>query len=202
MNIGIIVGSHRKDSQSAKVAGFLATRLRAFGVDVWTLDLGREPLPLWDEDLGSGEGQWEFLPGLTKKLQDSDGFVIVSPEWHGMATSALKNFFLLCNVNSGLAHKPAMITTVSVADGGAYVVAELRTSSYKNNRLCYIPEQLVVRNVAQVLNSVAEENNPEAHDYFVDRADYTLKLLMAYCDALTSVRAHGAADLEKYPNGM
>ncbi|MCH1492716.1 MAG: NAD(P)H-dependent oxidoreductase [Luminiphilus sp.] len=202
MNIGIIVGSHRKDSQSAKVAGFLATRLRAFGVDVWTLDLGREPLPLWDEDLGSGEGQWEFLPGLTKKLQDSDGFVIVSPEWHGMATSALKNFFLLCNVNSGLAHKPAMITTVSVADGGAYVVAELRTSSYKNNRLCYIPEQLVVRNVAQVLNSVAEENNPEAHDYFVDRADYTLKLLMAYCDALISVRAHGAADLEKYPNGM
>lgn len=201
MNIGIIVGSHRKDSQSAKVAGFLATRLRAFGVDVWTLDLGREPLPLWDEDLGSGEGQWEFLPGLTKKLQESDGFVIVSPEWHGMATSALKNFFLLCNVNSGLAHKPAMITTVSVADGGAYVVAELRTSSYKNNRLCYIPEQLVVRNVAQVLNSVAEENNPEAHDYFVDRADYTLKLLMAYCDALTSVRAHGA-DLEKYPNGM
>lgn len=202
MNIGIIVGSHRKDSQSAKVAGFLATRLSAFGVDVWTLDLGREPLPLWDEDLGSGEGQWEFLPGLTKKLQDSDGFVIVSPEWHGMATSALKNFFLLCNVSSGLAHKPAMITTVSVADGGAYVVAELRTSSYKNNRLCYIPEQLVVRNVAQVLNSVAEENNPEAHDYFVDRADYTLKLLMAYCDALTSVRAHGAADLEKYPNGM
>ncbi len=202
MNIGIIVGSHRKDSQSAKVAGFLATRLRAFGVDVWTLDLGREPLPLWDEDLGSGEGQWEFLPGLTKKLQDSDGFVIVSPEWHGMATSALKNFFLLCNVNSGLAHKPAMITTVSVADGGAYVVAELRTSSYKNNRLCYIPEQLVVRNVGQVFNSSPEDNNPEANDYFVERADYTLGVLLAYAAALRNVRADGAADLAEYPNGM
>ena len=201
MNIGIIVGSHRKDSQSSKVAGFLDARLRALGADVWTLDLGRDPLPLWDEELGSGEGQWEFLPRLTTKLQATDGYVIVSPEWHGMATSALKNFFLLCNVNSGLAHKPAMITTVSVADGGAYVVAELRTSSYKNNRLCYIPEQLVVRNVGQVFNSDLEANNAEAHDYFVERADYTLKLLMAYGEAFAGLRASGI-DLEKYPNGM
>ena len=202
MKLGIVVGSHRRDSESAKVAGALAAQLGDKGHETWMRDLGKDPLPLWDEDLGSGEGQWAVLPKLFAQLQDTDAFVIVCPEWHGMATSALKNFFLLCNVQAGLAHKPALITTVSVGDGGAYVVSELRTSSYKNSRLCYIPEQLVVRNVRQVFNDDPADNNPEAQDYFVTRASYALDLLVAYADALGGVRAAGVVDLETYPNGM
>lgn len=202
MKIGIVVGSHRRDSQSRKVALYLEQQLQSLNSETWLHDLAHDPLPLWDENLGSGEGPWAFLPGLVEQLQSSDGFVIVSPEWHGMATSAVKNFFLLCNVQSGLAHKPALITAVSGGDGGAYVVSELRTSSYKNNRLCYIPEQLVVRNVGKVFNADSAENDPEAHTYFVDRAGYSLKLLLAYSEALGALRGGGVVDLEGYPNGM
>ena len=202
MKIGIVVGSHRHDSQSRKVALYLEQQLQSLKAETWLHDLAHDPLPLWDENLGSGEGPWAFLPDLVEQLQSSDGFVIVSPEWHGMATSAVKNFFLLCNVQSGLAHKPALITAVSGGDGGAYVVSELRTSSYKNNRLCYIPEQLVVRNVGKVFNADSAENDPEAHTYFVDRADYSLKLLLAYSEALGALRGGGVVDLDGYPNGM
>jgi NAD(P)H-dependent FMN reductase len=202
LKIGIVVGSHRRDSQSRKVALYLQQQLQSLNAETWLHDLAHDPLPLWDENLGSGEGQWTFLPGLVEQLQSSDGFVMVCPEWHGMATPALKNFFLLCNVQSGLAHKPALIAAVSGGDGGAYVVSELRTSSYKNNRLCYIPEQLVVRNVGKIFNADPAENDPEAHSYFVDRADYSLKLLLAYGEALGSVRLGGAVDLDGYPNGM
>ncbi|WP_435219837.1 NADPH-dependent FMN reductase [Luminiphilus sp. nBUS_07] len=202
MKIGIVVGSHRHDSQSRKVALYLEQQLQSLNAETWLHDLAHDPLPLWDENLGSGEGLWAFLPDLVEQLQSSDGFVIVSPEWHGMATSAVKNFFLLCNVQSGLAHKPALITAISGGDGGAYVVSELRTSSYKNNRLCYIPEQLVVRNVGKVFNADSAENDPEAHTYFVDRADYSLKLLLAYSEALGALRGGGVVDLDGYPNGM
>ena len=52
MKIGIIVGSHRKDSQSAKVGRFLNGILSSLdNVNSWTLDLGKTPLPLWDEEL-------------------------------------------------------------------------------------------------------------------------------------------------------
>lgn len=202
MKIGIVIGSHRQDSQSRKVGLYLEQQLKSLGTETWLHDLAQDPLPLWDENIGSGEGQWAFLPGLVERLQSSNGFIFVCPEWHGMATSALKNFFLLCGAQSGLAHKPALITTVSGSDGGAYVVAELRASSYKNNRLCYIPEQLVIRNVGQVLNNHSDENNAEAHNYFVERASYTLKLLLAYADAMGAVRTSGVVDLEAYPNGM
>ena len=72
--------------------------------------------------------------------------MVIAPEWHGQVPAGLKNFFLICG-RAEVGHKPALITTVSSGDGGAYPVAELRMSSYKNNRICYIPEQLIIRNV-------------------------------------------------------
>ena len=79
MKIGIVVGSHRRDSQSRKVALYLQQQLQSLNAETWLHDLAHDPLPLWDENLGSGEGQWAFLPGLVEQLQSSDGFVMVCP---------------------------------------------------------------------------------------------------------------------------
>ena len=65
MNIGIIIGSHRKTSQSAKVGRFLSTLLETeFGAQTWIRDLGTTPLPLWDEDIWNDGPQWEPLKAL------------------------------------------------------------------------------------------------------------------------------------------
>ena len=53
MQIAIIVGSHRKDSQSAKVARFLASQLTGLGNhSCWICDLGKDPCRS-DEEIGS-----------------------------------------------------------------------------------------------------------------------------------------------------
>ena len=101
-----------------------------------------------------------------------------------------------------VAHKPALIVTVSSADGGAYPVAELRMSSYKNNRICYLPEHVIVRNVERVLNDDPAQNNPDADGYFRERIRYALGILVEYAKALAQVRASGATDLSKFKNGM
>ncbi|MBI5041649.1 MAG: NAD(P)H-dependent oxidoreductase, partial [Gammaproteobacteria bacterium] len=138
---------------------------------------------------------------ISQELSDSDAFVIVSPEWHGQVPAGLKNFFLLWGKGE-LAHKPALIVTVSSGDGGSYPVAELRMSSYKNNRICYIPEQVIVRNVEKVLNDDPAMNNEAADTYFRDRIRYALTLLKEYAAALHQVRASGAGDRSVYKNGM
>ena len=202
MQIAIIVGSHRKDSQSAKVARFLASQLTSLGDNsCWICDLGKEPLPLWDEDIGSDAPQWSGLKALAEKIDAADAFIIISPEWHGMVPAALKNFFLVCGGVS-FAHKPALPVGVSVGPGGTYPINELRTSSYKNNRLCYLPEHLVVRNCMVVMNQEESENDEGEHSYISERSLYCMKQLIAYADALAQVRASGAADLTPYPNGM
>lgn len=202
MQIAIIVGSHRKDSQSAKVARFLADQLTSLGEhSCWICDLGKDPLPLWDEEIGSDAPQWSGLKALTEKIDAADAFIMIAPEWHGMVPAALKNFFLVCG-GASFAHKPGLPVGVSVGPGGTYPINELRTSSYKNNRLCYLPEHLIVRNCMVVMNEDASENDEGEHSYIAERSSYCMKQLIAYADALAQVRASGAADLTPYPNGM
>jgi NAD(P)H-dependent FMN reductase len=203
VKISIISGSHRDPSQSEKVARHIEKALQQEqGVDTWLYTLADNPLPLWDQSLWEDNPEWnERLAPIREQLTSSDGFVVVSPEWHGQVPAGLKNFFLLFN-RFELGHKPAMIVAVSSADGGAYPVAELRMSSYKNNRICYIPEQVIVRNVEKVLNDKAEDNNQEADSYFRERISWSLGILKAYAEAMKPMRESVQVHHDKFGNGM
>ena len=203
MHFTIVSGSHRQQSQSEKVADYVQKVLteRNFSADI--LSLANNPLPLWDESIWSGDLAWqERLAPLSQQLAASDGFVIITPEWHGQVPAGLKNFFLMWTQNE-LAHKPALIIAVSSSVGGSYPVAELRMSSYKNNRICYIPEHIIVRQVTQVLNENVAENEANADRYYRERIQWSLSILEQYALALKAVRAK-LSDLvnEEFRNGM
>lgn len=204
MKISIISGSSREASQSEKIGRYIEKTLLDKGLcdDAWLYSLRGNPLPLWDESIWDGDPTWQaLLQPISQQLASSDGFVVIAPEWHGQVPSGLKNFFLMWSKGE-LAHKPALIVTVSSGDGGAYPVAELRMSSYKNNRICYIPEQVIVRNVESVLNDDPAENDADADRYFRERIPYALKILREYGLALGQVRGSGVADLALFKNGM
>ncbi len=204
MKFSIISGSHRRVAESSKVARYIERYLLDAGVcdEVYLLDLAGNPLPLWDEVIWEDDPTWkERLAPIGKHLEESDGLIIVAPEWGGMVPAGLKNFFLMWTPDQ-LGHKPALIVTLSSVDGGAYPVAELRMSSYKNNRLCYIPEHLIIRNVGQVFNSDDSANNPDTQPYFHQRLGYCAGLLREYALALRQVRASAAADRGPFANGM
>ena len=100
-----------------------------------------------------GKGVWgETWNSISENLSNADGFILVVPEYGGMATPAAKNIFLLSG-NGEFAHKPGLIVSISSGNGGAYPIAELRSSSYKNTHIMWIPENIIIRNV--------EEFNPE-----------------------------------------
>ncbi|MEZ5535102.1 MAG: NAD(P)H-dependent oxidoreductase [Thiolinea sp.] len=202
MKITIVSGSHRENSQSEKVARFVQKALGQADHQAEIFSLAKNPLPLWDEGIWSGDEKWQtLLSPLSEQLATSEAFVIIAPEWHGQVPSGLKNFFLLWGKGE-LAHKPALIITVSSSDGGAYPVAELRMSSYKNNRLCYIPEHIIVRKVESVLNDDPGQNDVSADEYFRNRISWTLELLVQYGEALTTVREKGLTFNKNFPNGM
>ena len=204
MKISIISGSHRNPSQSEKVARYLKKTLSSDfdDIDPWVYALADNPLPLWDQTLWEDNEEWnQRLAPIKQQLNESDGFIIISPEWHGQVPAGLKNFFLMFN-RFELGHKPALIVTVSSADGGAYPVAELRMSSYKNNRLCYIPEQLVLRNIETILNENADDNNESADSYFRERISWTLGILRGYAVSLKAMRETTEIHHDKFGNGM
>lgn len=205
MKITVISGSqrHANNSQSLKVAKFISTVLIDKKVCDQTelISMSDKPYPLWDENIWEGDKEWNnLISPMVDKLVESDAFIILVPEYHGMAPSALKNFLLMHNKDQ-IGHKPALLIGISSSDGGAYPLAELRMNSAKNNRLCYIPEQIVIRNVESVLN-VEGKNDEDADQYFKERIDYALGILKQYAIALKQVRVSGATDTEQFKNGM
>ena len=204
MKIAIISGSHRTNSQSIKVANFIEKALikNKQADETYLFSLANNPLPLWHESIWEGDKAWKaLLDPISEELSSCDGFVIIAPEYHGQVPAGLKNFFLMWKYQ--LSHKPALIVALSSVDGGAYPVAELRMSSYKNNRICYIPDHLILRNVETILNEEGnEETNPDADAYFRERIDWTLEILIEYAKALKLVRDSGATQTEKFTNGM
>lgn len=202
MKIAIIVGSHRRESQSSRVGGFIATALHRIAPDVAVdvIDLAGNPLPLWDESLWQGDSplaaQWK---PFRDRLRAADGFVIIAPEWAGTVPPGLKNLLLFAGPKE-VGHKPALIVAVSASRGGSYPVNELRTSGYKNNRLLYIPEHVLVHDVADVLVGDTPASDRDA--WLRGRIDFALEILLAYARALGPVRASGIIDHKDFPYGM
>ena len=197
LNIALIAGSSRSGSQSAKVARFLRQRLIELGLtrheQSSLLDLGERGLPLWPAD---DKGPWAEYQ---QQLAAADALVVIAPEWNGMACPAVKNFFLYAS-KAELAHKPALLVGVSSGIGGAYPISELRASGYKNCRIAYLPEHLIVRQVEKVLNGPQAVD--EADERIRARIDYALDVLVRYAHALQPVRAAISFDNPAFTNGM
>lgn len=197
LNIALVAGSSRRNSQSAKVAAFLRQRLIELNLtsaeQSSVLDLGERPLPLWPAD---DNGPWI---DYQQQLQAADAVVIIAPEWHGMAGPAVKNFFLYAS-KAELAHKPGLLVGVSSGIGGAYPISELRASGYKNCRLCYLPEHLIVRHVEKVLNGA--EAASEDDQRLRNRIDFALDIFGKYAVALKPVRASIDIDQAAFATGM
>jgi NAD(P)H-dependent FMN reductase len=204
MKISIISGSHRNPSQSEKIGRYIETLLENEFPDVepFLYTLADNPLPLWDQSVWESDKKWnELLSPLKKQFSNSDAFIIITPEWHGQVPAGLKNLFLLFN-RFEFGHKPAFIISISSGNGGAYPVAELRMSSYKNNRLCYIPEQLIIRDVEKVFNNKTEDNDQKSDRYYKDRLNWCLEILMGYGKALKTMRAETKIHNDQFSNGM
>jgi len=204
MKFTIISASHRKTSESARIGGYLESRLSAQdGVDeVKLLKLAEEDIPLWDDSYWNAESDLTaHMKPYMDELASSDGYVLIAAEWGGMVPAALKNFMLYWGQNE-TGHKPAMLVGVSASVGGSYPIAELRMSGYKNSKIVYTPEHLIVRSAPKMMT----DNDPAGGEGFDkdirERAEHALHVLVTYAKAFKDIRATDGVIVDKYPFGM
>lgn len=205
MQIAVISGSSRPHSQSLKISHWVVEKLKILGAQPHLLDLHELLLPTEVDLLNfknepKAQKAWEPFAAV---LEPAMGFVVVSPEWNGMAPPALMNFFEYASVSTKpLAHKPGHILTVSSTDGGAYPAAELRVYGPKNNHFFYTPEFTIIRKCETVFNGPDPEPNNSADQYLQTRALHGLRVFLEYAQALKGMRQTTKVDLLQYPNGM
>ncbi|KKC98098.1 MULTISPECIES: NADPH-dependent FMN reductase [Photobacterium] len=198
MKLSIISGSHRQESYSAKAATYLQHLAYSEGFrEVDVFDLSVLDFPLWNDGVWRGSEEWSEWRQLADDLKTSDAIVLITPEWHGMATPALKNFLLLCT-SAELGHKPVLLASVSASVNGVYPISELRMTGSKNNHACFIPDHLIFRDCETLLSA----DKAVSDERFHARATYTVQSLAAYARALGPVREALQQGMKDFPFGM
>jgi len=204
MNLVIISASQRKQSQSVKVAKYIAESVTGYE-KVTHFELCQYNLPLWDGDPASKSAELSDWPLLNEQINQADALVMITPEWSGMASPLLKNVLLMCS-GQDTAHKPVLLVAISAGVSGVYPIAELRMNAFKNNKLVAIPDHLVIRNVADVLNSDNESELSDKDNNIRDRIGYSLHVLYHYSETFQALRTnlsiHPYNNEENYSNGM
>lgn len=187
MKVLVVSGSQRTESQSAKVGEYIASVAKQFD-QVEHIELYRTNLPLFDADYKAIKSEDSPWPAIEKQLKEADAYVFITPEWAGMASPLLKNMLLMCD-QSYTGHKPALLVSVVAGINGAYPLAELRMNGFKNNKIVAIPDHVIVRHAADMLNSdVAEADRNEFDEMTRQRIEFGMVSLRQYADALAGVR--------------
>jgi NAD(P)H-dependent FMN reductase len=122
-----VLGTLQRDSASLTVISHVARNLEAADCIVEVVDFRKEPLALYDPDISHD------LPGYAKlqnKVNDADIIVLVTPDYHGSISSAMKNF--LDHFWHEFAGK-LFVTIVASHEKGLTATDQLRTVA----RQCY-----------------------------------------------------------------
>ena len=199
MKLSIISTSQQKNSQSKRVSEILNNLILEIDdkIEIFNLDMFETKIPLWTSEKSEDLSFWEDdLGKISTHLNSSNGFIFVVPEYGGMASPNAKNFFLIFN-SGELFHKPGLIVSISSGNGGAYPISELRSSSYKNTHVLWIPENIIIRNVNQFLPGKHGELIPKWID---NRIKYSLNLLIKYSEYLKPIQKY--INRKDFANGM
>ena len=214
MNLVLISASQRTQSQSAKVAEYLANNSGQFS-SVRHIELCKQRLPMWDgEEMSKQQDDSDWL-AINVQLQAMDALILITPEWGGTASPLLKNLLMMAQATD-IGHKPVLLVSVVNGISGAYPIAELRMNAFSNNKLVAIPDHLIIRNVEEILNAVNAENSLEdslkgnaitRRDKSIrHRIGYSLHTLFYYSQAMKTLRVslqgNSYNNEHLYPYGM
>ena len=127
MKITIIAGSPRKESVTRRIALHLQTRLRADAHEVTIADLGGSNIgdfgQVWQNE---GDVPAHFASSYAAIMQ-SEAVIIVSPEYNGTYTGALKNMLDHLPKNALMRKAFGIVTGSPGGLGGMRAAVQLQT---------------------------------------------------------------------------
>lgn len=187
LHVSIMYGSVRSERQGIKAALFFQKKLQQLNIETTLIDPLKTKLPLLDKmhkeyEEGKAPNQME---SISKTLNQSDGFLLISGEYNHSIPPALKN--LLDHFQREYFFKPSAIVSYSAGNYAGVraavhlraILAELGTPSISS----MFP-------IAQIQNAFNEHGN--ALDSFYDeRSQRFLDEFIWYMNALKKARNNG-----------
>ncbi|NBV77360.1 NADPH-dependent oxidoreductase [bacterium] len=129
MNIKVLLGSTRPNRFADKPGEWILSKLQQNReVSAGLVDLRDYPMPFFNEPVSPSSATEPFtnpaVQAFTKKIEEADGFIIVTPEYNHGIPAVLKN--ALDYVYQGWQKKPVAYVAYGWTTGGARAVQQLK----------------------------------------------------------------------------
>ncbi|MBK7944958.1 MAG: NAD(P)H-dependent oxidoreductase [Flavobacteriales bacterium] len=159
MRIAIISGSVREGRQSHRAAIYLRRMAEAAGHQAEILDLKEFDFPLFTERLKHQQQPHAGAVEFARRISQSDGVILVTPEYNGGYPASVKNIVDL--LTDEWKRKPVAICTVSDGSfGGTQVITSLLFSLWKI-KAWVVNAHLPVPNVSKAFDEDGIPADPE-----------------------------------------
>lgn len=157
--IPVILGSTRRNRESAKVAQFALQCLKRMNqVQTELIDLKEFDLPMMEERLRFRDDAPASVLKFSAKINQADSIVIVTPEYSGGYPGVLKN--ALDYLKHEYKRKPFGIVTVSAVDTGGILCLNALRQVVLSLGGVPIPASLMVARVKESFDSTGNPINP------------------------------------------
>lgn len=180
----IISGTDRPDSNTFKVSQYIQKIYKDLGENVEIIDL-KDVKPHLHEGPFYGNALPESLDVYTQKILNSDGLIVVIPEYNGSMPGVLKYFVDHLKFPESFEFRPVCFVGVGAMFGGLRPVEHLQQVFGYRNAFIY-PLRVFMMNVWKLLKD-SEVHDPVVRDLLIAQAKgfqaFTAALQAAKIDA-------------------
>jgi NAD(P)H-dependent FMN reductase len=156
--IAIISGTNRQGSNTRKVAGQVETIYASLGFSVKLLDLTELPPEIFTST--AYEQRPPGFGAFAETVLESDGLVIVTPEYNGGAPGVLKYFLDMLPFPESLAQRPVCFVGLAAGIWGALRPVEQLQAVCGHCDAYVFPERVFIPGIGKMLDETGGLTNP------------------------------------------
>lgn len=176
----ILVGTNRPNSNSRKVADVIKGIYHTLNEEVEILDLKDFPFHELTGEL-YGKAMPETVSSWIHKINESEGLILVVPEYNGSMPGALKYFMDFWTYPDAFEHRPVCMVGLGGMFGGLRPVEHLQQIfGYRNSFI--FPDRVFLHNVWKIINASGELTEKIPMDLLINQA----KGFQVFCRALAN----------------
>ncbi len=146
----VLSGTNRPGSRTRQVAEVVAEHLKKYKSDIEIIDLAKLPYSELTGQHYSGQGLHTEFTKAIEKVNDSEGLVIVTPEYNGSMPGALKYFIDHWSYPRSFEFRPVAFVGLGFRWGGLRPVEHLQQVFNYRNAFAY-PERVFITNIGDAL---------------------------------------------------
>jgi chromate reductase, NAD(P)H dehydrogenase (quinone) len=166
----LIVGTNRPEANSRKVAKVVEDLYASLGISLHVLDLAQLPPEIFSP--ASYEEKPASFKPFSQAILDSDGLIVVSPEYNGGIPGILKYFIDMLKFPESFEHRPVCFVGVAAGMWGALRPIEQLQAIFGYRNAFVFPERVFLPRIDSLLNEDGKFKDGEMVDRLRAQAEH------------------------------